>query len=63
MYRFGSTAYAGAALALVHPWSLALLPAVVLATHHGVVLREEAVLERLFGEPYRSYKMRVHRWI
>jgi protein-S-isoprenylcysteine O-methyltransferase Ste14 len=63
MYVFGSTAYAGAALALVQPWSLALLPVVLAATHYGVVLREEAFLETHFGDDYRRYKDRVRRWI
>lgn len=63
MYLFGSIAYAGLALLLVQPWSLALLPVVFATTHFGVVLREEALLERQFGEPYRQYKARVRRWL
>ena len=62
MYLFGTIAYAGLALVLVQPWSLALLPAVFLVTHYGVVLREEEFLEQHFGEPYRQYKARVARW-
>jgi protein-S-isoprenylcysteine O-methyltransferase Ste14 len=62
MYLFGSVWYAGLALLLLQPWSLALLPAVVLATHYGVVLKEEEFLERRFGESYRRYKARVRRW-
>ena len=63
MYLFGATAYAGAALCFAKPWSLALLPVVLLVMHHGVVLREEAFLEAHFGDPYRRYKARVRRWI
>ncbi|CAN5144818.1 isoprenylcysteine carboxylmethyltransferase family protein [soil metagenome] len=63
MYLFGSIAYVGLAMRFVQPWSLALLPAVVLATHFGVVLREETVLERRFEGAYRSYKARVRRWV
>ena len=62
MYLFGSIWYAGLALLLVEPWSLALLAAVVLTTHYGVVLREEEYLERRFGEGYRRYKARVPRY-
>jgi protein-S-isoprenylcysteine O-methyltransferase Ste14 len=35
MYLFGSIWYAGLALILVEPWSLALLVAVVITTHYG----------------------------
>jgi protein-S-isoprenylcysteine O-methyltransferase Ste14 len=62
MYVFGSIWYAGLALLLVEPWSLALLAAVVVVTHYGVVLREEEYLERRFGDPYRQYKHRVPRY-
>jgi protein-S-isoprenylcysteine O-methyltransferase Ste14 len=30
---------------------------------YGVILREEAYLERKFGAPYVEYKARVRRWI
>jgi protein-S-isoprenylcysteine O-methyltransferase Ste14 len=63
MYLFGSTAYAGLALLLVQLWSLALLPVVVAITHYGVVLREEAFLERRFGGAYKQYQGRVRRWL
>jgi protein-S-isoprenylcysteine O-methyltransferase Ste14 len=63
MYLFGSTGYAGLALLLVQPWSLALLPVVFALTHHGVVLREEQFLQRHFGDCYRAYQARVPRWL
>jgi protein-S-isoprenylcysteine O-methyltransferase Ste14 len=63
MYLFGSIAYVGLALALVEPWSLALWPLVLVSTHYGVVLREEALLANQFGETYVRYKARVRRWI
>jgi protein-S-isoprenylcysteine O-methyltransferase Ste14 len=62
MYVFGSTWYAGLAIALVQPWALALLPVVFVVQHYGVVLREEEYLERRFGDAYRSYKSRVPRY-
>lgn len=63
MYLFGATAYAGLALLLVQLWSLMLLPAVLVATHYGVVLREEAYLEQRFGDAYDRYRARVRRWL
>lgn len=62
MYVFGSIWYAGLALLLLELWSLALLAAVVVVTHYGVVLREEEYLERRFGDAYRRYKARVPRY-
>ena len=40
-----------------------LLPLVLHLMRHGVIEREEAYLERKFGEEYLSYKERVRRWI
>jgi protein-S-isoprenylcysteine O-methyltransferase Ste14 len=62
MYVSGSIAYAGLALLLVEVWSLALLAAVLVTTHYGVVLREEHYLARRFGEAYRGYTARVPRY-
>jgi protein-S-isoprenylcysteine O-methyltransferase Ste14 len=49
---------------LFNDW-IALLLALVLFTilHFGVVLREEAYLERKFGEEYLELKHSVRRWI
>lgn len=45
------------------PWIvIALLPAMALI-HFGVVLREEAYLDQIFGQSYRDYRARVRRWI
>ena len=63
MYLFGSIAYCGLALLLNELWALALLPVVVAVTHYGVVLKEEAFLERRFGNTYRQYRTRVRRWL
>ncbi len=63
MYLFGSIAYAGLALVLLQPLSLALLPFVFVITHVGVVRREEEYLARRFGDAYSDYKKRVPRWV
>jgi len=62
MYLFGSIAYAGLALLLLKLWSLAFLPLVVVATHYGVIRREEEFLESHFGDVYTQYRARVRRW-
>lgn len=53
----------GLAILFDDPWALlALFPAAVVL-HREVVLKEEAILQREFGEEYRLYKRRVRRWI
>lgn len=44
-------------------WVLAMLAPLYLVLRYGVVGREEAYLERKFGDDYRHYKSRVRRWI
>jgi protein-S-isoprenylcysteine O-methyltransferase Ste14 len=34
-----------------------------LVIRYGVVAREEAYLERKFGDAYRHYRARVRRWL
>jgi protein-S-isoprenylcysteine O-methyltransferase Ste14 len=55
--------YGGIGLAIRGPWLLLFLVPLTLAIRYGVVAREEAYLERLFGGAYRSYKGRVRRWL
>lgn len=43
-------------------WPLVLLPVVFWLLHRLVIAREEAYLERRFGEVYRAYRHRVRRW-
>jgi protein-S-isoprenylcysteine O-methyltransferase Ste14 len=44
-------------------WPLVLLIAFFLVIRYGVVAREEAYLERKFGDAYSTYKIRVRRWL
>ncbi len=44
-------------------WPLPLLPLVLVVMQYGVIAREEAYMERRFGEEYRAYRARVRRWL
>jgi protein-S-isoprenylcysteine O-methyltransferase Ste14 len=56
-------AYAGIGVAAQSLWILILLLPLVITIRYGVVAREEAYLERRFGDVYRDYKARVRRWV
>jgi protein-S-isoprenylcysteine O-methyltransferase Ste14 len=55
--------YGGIAIAASSPWALILAVPLAMTIRYGVVAREEAYLERLFGDAYRNYKARVRRWL
>jgi protein-S-isoprenylcysteine O-methyltransferase Ste14 len=55
--------YGGIAVAARSPWALILTLPLAITIRYGVVAREEAYLERRFGEAYRDYKARVRRWL
>ena len=44
-------------------WLLVALAMFYLVIRYGVVAREEAYLERRFGDAYLGYKARVRRWV
>ncbi|RDI58724.1 methyltransferase family protein [Microvirga subterranea] len=44
-------------------WLLVALVPFWLVIRYGVVAREEAYLERRFGDVYRAYSSRVRRWL
>ncbi len=44
-------------------WPLVFLPGALLLMYFGVIKREEAYLEGLFGQDYRQYRDRVRRWL
>ena len=55
--------YAGIGIAARSPWVLILALPLVVILRYGIVAREEAYLERRFGDAYRDYKARVRRWL
>ena len=55
--------YAGIGFAALSPWILILALPLAITVRYGVVAREEAYLERRFGDTYRDYKARVRRWL
>jgi protein-S-isoprenylcysteine O-methyltransferase Ste14 len=56
-------ALVGLAIAFDRIWPLVMLVPFALVIRYGVVAREEAYLERRFGEVYRRYRARVRRWL
>ena len=44
-------------------WVLMTLVPFALVIRYGVITREEAYLERKFGDVYRRYRARVRRWL
>ena len=53
----------GLAIAFDNLWLLVMLLPFALVIRYGVVAREEAYLERKFGDVYRGYRSRVRRWL
>jgi len=55
--------YGGIGVAARSPWILMLTLPLAITIRYGVVAREEAYLERRFGDAYRDYKARARRWV
>ncbi|PVE23756.1 isoprenylcysteine carboxylmethyltransferase family protein [Microvirga sp. KLBC 81] len=53
----------GLAIAFDNLWLLMTLVPFAIVIRYGVVAREEAYLERKFGDVYRGYRSRVRRWL
>jgi protein-S-isoprenylcysteine O-methyltransferase Ste14 len=53
----------GLAVAFNGLWLLMTLVPFALVIRYGVITREEAYLERKFGDVYRRYRARVRRWV
>lgn len=56
-------AYIGIGVATQSVWVLILVLPLIATIRYGVVAREEAYLERRFGDSYRDYRARVRRWL
>jgi protein-S-isoprenylcysteine O-methyltransferase Ste14 len=55
--------YGGIGVTAQSPWPLILTLPLAVTIRYGVVAREEAYLERRFGDAYRDYNARVRRWL
>jgi protein-S-isoprenylcysteine O-methyltransferase Ste14 len=55
--------YLGVALLINVLWIVLLVVPILVVMQRGVIGREEAYLERKFGEEYLNYKARVRRWV
>ncbi|MGX9574210.1 methyltransferase family protein [Mesorhizobium sp. f-mel] len=55
--------YGGIGVAAQNIWILVLTLPLAILIRYGVVAREEAYLERRFGDTYLDYKQSVRRWL
>ncbi len=62
LYLGGIFILAGIALAFKLPWVLILLVPSMVACHYILIAPEERYLAAKFGEQYRMYTAKVHRW-
>jgi len=63
MYLAFTIIYVGVTIAINTWWPFIFLPFVLTTMHFGVILREEAYLEKKFGKDYVEYKKSVRRWL
>lgn len=63
LYISQTLVYAGIALAADSLWALAFLVPTLAVVRYGVIAREEAYLERKFGDEYRRFTAEVRRWL
>ena len=54
---------AGVGIALANVWIVLLLAPTLWILRREVIEKEEAYLERKFGDAYRTYKSSVRRWL
>jgi protein-S-isoprenylcysteine O-methyltransferase Ste14 len=63
MYLGMAVFYIGVAVILNSVAALVVLPLVLAIVQTQVIAREEAYLERAFGDEYVAYRARVRRWL
>jgi protein-S-isoprenylcysteine O-methyltransferase Ste14 len=63
IYLGNTLAMVGFALAVRWGWLILLVPVTVTAVSWLAISREEAHLERRFGEEWRAYAQKVRRWL
>jgi protein-S-isoprenylcysteine O-methyltransferase Ste14 len=63
IYLSFATIFAGLSLSSNAPMLVLIVPVMLWALNRFVVQPEEAHLEAVFEDTYRSYAGRVHRWI
>jgi len=63
MYLGFTVLYLGICFVANAFWPLIFLPEVIALLYLIAIRREEAYLEREFGDAYRDYRSRVRRWV
>ena len=63
MYLGGVLIYAGGGLLLNSLWIVLLAAVVVAGITQAIIVRDERLLEKRFGDEYRTYHARVRRWL
>ena len=55
--------YGGCGLLLNSLWIVLLAAGVVAGLTQAIIVRDEHLLEKRFGDEYRTYRARVRRWL
>lgn len=63
LYASMTMLFIGVATLIDGLWILAMVIPAVVIVHFFVILKEEAFLEREFGDAYRRYRDAVRRWL
>ncbi|WP_413044321.1 methyltransferase family protein [Pseudomonas sp. YJ42] len=63
IYLADTLIYCGIGLLLNSLWPWLLLPLLIRCMQRTVIVHEEHLLTRTFGDEYRAYRRRVRRWL